>query len=59
MNNHADNHRANNWRADNRWADNWVDKEKDGNEKKLHLFKRRKKDAKEKIMQTTKKLFFF
>ena len=48
MNNQADNHQA----------DNWVDKKNDVNEKKLHLFKRRKKDAKEKIMQTTKKLFF-
>ena len=49
-----------NWlvRLDNR-ADNRADKENDVNEKKLHLFKRRKKDAKEKIMQTTKKLFFF
>ena len=42
MNNQADNHQA-----DNRWADNWVDKENDVNEKKLHLFKR-KKDANDK-----------
>ena len=44
MNNQADNHQA-----DNRWADNWVDKENDVNEKKLHLFKR-KKDGNDKKM---------
>ena len=42
MNSQADNHQVNNWRADNRWADNWVDKENDVNEKKLHLLKRKK-----------------
>ena len=53
MNNQADNHQA-----DNRWADNWVDKENDVNEKKLHLFKR-KKDANDKNMRRTKSSIFF
>ena len=48
MNNQADNHQA-----DNRWADNWVDKENDVNEKKLHLFKR-KTDVNDKRYKMTK-----
>ena len=54
MNNWANNHQAINRRADNQWADNWVDKENDVIEKKLCLFKR-KKDANDKNMQTTKR----
>ena len=53
MNNQADNHQA-----DNRWADNWRDKENDVIEKKLGVIKR-KKDANNKKMLTTKSCVFF
>ena len=55
MNNRADNHQANNWEADNWWADNWVDKENDVNEKKLHLFKRKKRGKQQKVASFFKK----
>ena len=50
MNNRADNHQVNNW-----WADNWVDKENDVNEKKLHLFKRKKEANNKKLPLFLKK----
>ena len=50
MNNWADNHQANNWQADN-----WVDKENDVNEKKLHLFKRKKRGEQQKVASFFKK----